>query len=282
MTSTSSPNSFYTSFPSILPSLLYSLIEKHKNPRFLSALNFIEATLTTYGVSHSSFSFNGGKDCTVLLELLRVALWRVKGYNDVSQLNILHFHESDEFDEISEFMNFMKERYNMTIIELKGQWNVELSKLMSTEEGKSIECIYMGQRRDDWGEGMRSDFNIIAPSDTQSGWPPHDRIWPLLDWSYNEIWEFLFAFELPYCELYVHGFSSIGNRLNSIPNPYLWNEDQAKFQHAKALNNPKLERGGRLKNMEQNERDIMIELSRKREAKDKAIRVKEVENQKRV
>jgi 3'-phosphoadenosine 5'-phosphosulfate sulfotransferase (PAPS reductase)/FAD synthetase len=40
---------------------------------------------------------------------------------------------------------------------------------------------------------------------TDEGWPPYMRVYPILQWSYREVWEYLLLFKVPYCSLYNEG-----------------------------------------------------------------------------
>jgi len=47
------------------------------------------------------------------------------------------------------------------------------------------------------------------------------RFNPILDWSYRDVWDFIKACELPYCNLYDHGYTSLGTVKDTIRNPEL-------------------------------------------------------------
>lgn len=73
------------------------------------------------------------------------------------------------------------------------------------------------------------------------------RVFPILDWDYCAVWHFLRSFSLPYCSLYDQGFTSLGEKHNSQPNPQLKNEGEANgYRAAYELTDGSLERLSRL------------------------------------
>ena len=51
------------------------------------------------------------------------------------------------------------------------------------------------------------------------------RVFPILDWDYQTVWKLLRKFGLTYCVLYDQGYTSLGEKHNSVPNPELKLED---------------------------------------------------------
>ena len=78
------------------------------------------------------------------------------------------------------------------------------------------------------------------------------RINPCLDWNYHEVWVFLRFFNIDYCSLYDAGYTSIGSKSTSMPNPTLQKEEEggteelACFHPAYMLGDETQERAGRV------------------------------------
>ena len=79
-----------------------------------------------------------------------------------------------------------------------------------------VKAIFVGTRRTDPHGGKLTHFDL-----TDGGWPPFMRIHPVIDWHYTEIWEFIRHLEIPYCELYDMGYTSLGGTTDTNPNPAL-------------------------------------------------------------
>jgi FAD synthetase len=83
----------------------------------------------------------------------------------------------------------------------------------------------------------------FAPS---SAWmPPFMRVNPILDWDYGLVWQLLVGYELEYCALYDQGYTSLGTRDDTAPNPALLLPSGGGYLPAYALADYALERAGR-------------------------------------
>ena len=111
-----------------------------------------------------------------------------------------------------------------------------------------MKAILMGTRSTDpdgkWLKGVWSS--------SSEGWPSFMRVNPCYAWDYHDIWAFLRVFKLPYLNLYDSGYTSIGQRSNTRPNPYLLIRPESKLQPtqemylpAYLLQDPLHERAGR-------------------------------------
>jgi FAD synthetase len=102
-----------------------------------------------------------------------------------------------------------------------------------------VRAIFVGTRRTD---PHGADLKHFDPTDR--GWPPFMRIHPVIDWHYAEIWAFIRELEIPYCELYDKGYTSLGGTTDTHPNPALREGDE-NFRPAYELEADDEERLGR-------------------------------------
>jgi FAD synthetase len=180
-------------------------------------------------------------------------------------------------------------RYNMKIVRLGGDMKEGLEKYLdgegtemqsigngdipaSSKNKRQVKAMFIGTRRTD-----PHGANLKPRDPTDEGWPQVERVQPILDWSYKEVWSFLrcpvFAvtedkieqtsegirwgepYGIPYCKLYDEGYTSLGSTFNTFPNPVLdtrkgepVNQDDKtnkRWQPAYMLEDGSLERAGR-------------------------------------
>ena len=87
---------------------------------------------------------------------------------------------------------------------------------LSSPPGGNIKAIFVGTRRTDPHGANLTAFNM-----TDHGWPSFMRVHPVLEWRYAEVWAFLRHMGVAYCSLYDEGFTSLGGKEDSKPNPRL-------------------------------------------------------------
>lgn len=245
------------------------------------SLERIGGWLQSYPNDRLLLTWNGGKDCTVLFHLVRmaVALQREQGEKDEKQRQQQQQQQSDEdgefgqiqglwlrssevFPELERFIEETADLHGLKMLVcnvdeeepappssspspppppppveglqllLPPAAVVAVPKARKPDYRRALEtlqrrrpfsAVFMAQRRSDPGCGS---LELCAPSDVDRGWPEFDRLNPLLDWSYSEIWVFLQAFEIPFCHLYNLGYSSLGSSpVDTRKNPWLRSED---------------------------------------------------------
>eukprot|EP01138_Halocafeteria_seosinensis_P014216 gb/GECG01014515.1/.p1 GENE.gb/GECG01014515.1/~~gb/GECG01014515.1/.p1 ORF type:complete len:563 (+),score=65.13 gb/GECG01014515.1/:1-1689(+) len=202
------------------------------------ALQVIRGAFHVYKPQELCFSFNGGKDSTVLLHLLRaVAAERPHTDMEFHQMQHVYFHNDGEFPEVLDFLKEESNKYSMNLSHL-GQFQDGIQQLV---DEKGIRAIFIGTRYSDPNAG---DQDYFTPTTTD--WPPVMRINPIIRWSYQEVWSFLIGCGFDYCKLYDHGYTSLGSIHDCFPNPYLKTENGSEaYQPAWKLQSAVLERAGR-------------------------------------
>ncbi|KAH9474614.1 FAD synthase [Psilocybe cubensis] len=213
------------------------------------ALEVIDQCLDTHGPDKVSLSFNGGKDCTVLLHLYAGALARrLKDNETLKPIHSIYIPVPSPFQVLEDFIEEAAKLYNLDLFSSKpdagqvesvvtpapqpnGTGYIETPKPVGKAKGGAgmrealemykemfphITAILVGTRRTDPHGAKLSHRNMTDP-----GWPEFERVNPIINWSYTNVWEFLRHFNVPYCSLYDEGYTSLGSTFNTFPNPAL-------------------------------------------------------------
>ncbi|KAJ3408127.1 FAD1 flavin adenine dinucleotide synthetase [Chytriomyces hyalinus] len=193
-----------------------------------------------FGVDGLGISFNGGKDCTVMLHLLKLVLDSYpNNRNNLPRIPCLFVTVSDQFPEVDEFVDRMALSYNLDVFRTSLSMKEGLEAYLKAYP--KVKAVLVGTRRTD---PYSSNLKPFDPTD--NGWPECVRVHPILDWSYTQIWDFLRSYSVDYCCLYDRGYTSLGGIHNTLPNPAL-RKNNGEFDPAYKLLNGDLERNGRIK-----------------------------------
>ncbi|SPO29477.1 related to FAD1  len=259
-----------------------------------NAVQLCEEVINEVGQPHCALSFNGGKDCTVLVHILSAVLRRVNGLSsskftdggeeldgaksqeekeELPSIPSLYITCPSPFPTVEKFISYCVSHvhgYNLEVISVEGgmkagirtyldgggERRVGISPSSSSSSTttqsptpREIKAIFVGTRRDD-PHGPQ----LSPRSWTDKDWPRVERIHPILDWTYQDVWSFLRCPHLsstepalgmsrgtlaekwgtagggaqgvPYCLLYDQGYTSLGSTFNTLPNPELKVQDQ--------------------------------------------------------
>ncbi|KAI0822382.1 hypothetical protein BC628DRAFT_1417787 [Trametes gibbosa] len=191
------------------------------------ALQVIDEAFDSWGEEHVSLSFNGGKDCTVLLHLVAASLGRrASSGASPKTLSAVYIPVPSPFAQLEEFIDAAAQ--TVATPGSAGPLVPDLPKNVKGGEGMraalalyktrfpQIEAILIGTRRGD-PHGAKLGFR----DPTDAGWPRFVRVNPIINWTYADVWAYLRRFEVPYCSLYDEGYTSLGSTYNTFPNPAL-------------------------------------------------------------
>ncbi|KAI9791543.1 MAG: 3'-phosphoadenosine 5'-phosphosulfate sulfotransferase [Candelina submexicana] len=177
------------------------------------SLGVIEEALDRYSLDELSISYNGGKDCLVLLILFLAAL-ASRPIELPANIQSVYIVSRFPFIEIDTFVNESSEAYCLDLERYAKPMKVAFGDYI--KEKPNVKAIFVGTRRTDpHGE------NLTFFDRTDHGWPDFMRIHPVIDWHYAEIWTFIRQLQIPYCQLYDLGYTSLGGTLDTHPNPAL-------------------------------------------------------------
>lgn len=207
-----------------------------------------------------SLSYNGGKDCLVLLVLVLASLpaW-VSSSSAPSEtaseqtsadsagsrspsprtfpesFQAIYIISQDPFPEVESFVACSADYYHLDLARYALPMRAALEAYL--RENKRIKAMFVGTRRTDPHGEHLTHFDP-----TDKDWPQFMRIHPVIDWHYAEIWavrnislppfgspdfltrlveQFIRHLGIPYCELYDRGFTSLGGMRDTHPNPAL-------------------------------------------------------------
>nr|KAJ0224587.1 hypothetical protein LSAT_V11C100021320 [Lactuca sativa] len=237
--------------------------------KYNKAVNVIQRALALYPIEEVAFSFNGGKDSTVLLHLLRAGFFLHQVDNGHSNgdlsthastfpIRTIYFESPSAFPEINSFTYETASRQDIIYNQLINKLSLYIirqdfkSGLEALLKSKPTKAIFLGVRIGDPTAVGQEQFSPSSP-----GWPPFMRVNPILDWSYRDVWAFLLTCKVPYCSLYDQGYTSIGSVNDTTPNALLCIKDSGKekFKPAYMLSDGRLERAGRAKKLPQKVKD---------------------------
>ncbi|KAJ3326768.1 FAD1 flavin adenine dinucleotide synthetase, partial [Gonapodya sp. JEL0774] len=172
--------------------------------KLAKSLRIVEKALDEYGPKALALSFNGGKDCTVLLHLLAAAIGAREAktlesnMDRISTIKTVYVTHRHQFGEVDEFVAECETNYGLAIHRVEGSMKAALQEYLDND--KEVKAVLVGTRRTDpYGEFLRP----FHPTD--NGWPAMMRVHPVLDWSYQDVWTYLRMLEVPYCVLYDAG-----------------------------------------------------------------------------
>ena len=152
-------------------------------------------------------AFSGGKDSVVILDLVKRAGVKFDAHYNITGIDPpeLYYFVRDEHPEVQ------RHRPEMTM------WKLIEKKMMPPTRIVRYCCEYLKERggRDRfvvtgvrWAESARRSkrrMNETCMRDSRKHY-----LHPIIDWSDNDVWDYIYGNHLPYCYLYDEGFKRLG------------------------------------------------------------------------
>jgi len=175
---------------------------------------------------HLGVAFSGGSDSLVVLDLV---------YNYDPRVKVLFVNTLNQFPETYDYIERIKRMYCLNLVEVKPPENraLEILEKGNYSPEAIFECcnyhkiqpflkgikqlgldgIFVGIRRVEHEERAKETY--FSPRKN----PPHTRIHPILDWSRDDVLDYISFYNLPTNPLYDKGYTSLGCVHCTKPNP---------------------------------------------------------------
>ncbi|KAI1302220.1 phosphoadenosine phosphosulfate reductase [Xylaria venustula] len=204
--------------------------------RVRETIGVVDEAFQRYELREISISYNGGKDCLVLLIIILACLAHRLPPSNQDKLSqspngssrslyspekfqAVYIVSKHPFSEIDDFVASSSAQYHLDVTRYELSMKEGLEAYL--EERPDIKAIFVGTRRTDPHGEKLTHFDP-----TDGGWPDFMRVHPVIDWHYAEIWAFIRHLDIPYCPLYDQGYTSLGGTQDTLPNPNLKKRDE--------------------------------------------------------
>ncbi len=130
-----------------------------------------------------SLSYNGGKDCLVLLILYLSALHThpLANFPLRGSLQSVYIVPTHPFEQVDAFVRHTSSIYHLDLARYPAPMRSAFEAYL--RDRPQVKAVLVGTRRTDpHGSGLTH----FDPTD--GGWPPFMRVHPVIDWHYAEIW----------------------------------------------------------------------------------------------
>jgi FAD synthetase len=130
-----------------------------------------------------SISFNGGKDCLVLLILYLAALGSTPAPSDPPprELEGVYIESAHPFVQVETFVRAACATYSLALARYPPGMKAGFAAYLRARP--RVRAVLVGTRRSDPHGASLSHFD-----ETDHGWPSFMRVHPVIDWHYVDIW----------------------------------------------------------------------------------------------
>ncbi|ODV61066.1 FAD synthase [Ascoidea rubescens DSM 1968] len=199
------------------------------------SLRVIASQLNVYHLNQLSISYNGGKDCLVLLILYLSQLATTtttdnnnnsnKNFSKKPLLDSIYINYEHNFSDLDSFIDASTLSYHLHLTNYSCDLIQGFRNYLSKFPSKK--AILIGVRKND---PYSQHLNFVQ--NTDNNWPSFIRINPILNWNLKNIWFFILFLKINYCSLYNLGYTSLGGTNSTIKNPNLLKIKFALLNHS--------------------------------------------------
>lgn len=172
-----------------------------------------------------SISYNGGKDCQVLLILYLASLYKKYSQHlhsvKFNKIYAVYLKTYENFNSLLKFIETSSLEYQLQLyVTQTASMETALREYLASLklEHQEQTGILLGTRATD-----ARNYTMTTIQPTDKNYPKFIRLQPILNWKLSNIWSFLIYSDEPHCELYDVGYTSLGKPCETVPNPWLLN-----------------------------------------------------------
>lgn len=183
--------------------------------QIIKSMDVLMELFTTKSLNEISVSYNGGKDCLVMVVLILATIHKSKVQIPSNfKLASVYIDSESPFPAVSDFITKSTKLYHLNSITIRADLKLGFETYLKTNP--NITTVIVGIRYSDpYGS------QLLYKQPTDHNWPTFLRYHPMLHWHYIEIWDFILTCKLKYCHMYDLGYTSLGGIHSTLPNPKL-------------------------------------------------------------
>ncbi len=131
---------------------------------------------------------------------------KAKNVGDMVKVNSLNERNREEVEKLG----YDEEEFPFEPESFIGNHLMKTVAMNTFLEDNEIQALSTAIRWDE--QEARVEETYFSPRET----PPHTRIQPILHFKERDIWDFIFKYNIPFCELYKEGYRSLGAKGSTV------------------------------------------------------------------
>ncbi|MDO9632712.1 MAG: phosphoadenosine phosphosulfate reductase family protein [Humidesulfovibrio sp.] len=186
----------------------------------------LASVLNAFAPARVAVAYTGGKDSGVALFLWKEALARagLASLQAISDLKAISIDTGCKFPQVMAFRDRLSKDWNVALTIARpgvdlAAYPVAVDKVSCCRDLKILplcaalrdtgtRALFTGIRRDEHPSRAHRQYAELRAETKDC--PEHWQVNPILDWTEMDIWAFITGEGLPYCELYLDGYRSLG------------------------------------------------------------------------
>lgn len=177
----------------------------------------VKKAVSLYGFDGIAIAWKGGKDTTTMMHIIYTMYGKIP-------FRVMFNDTTLEFKETYDFINDVKKLWKLDLIVIKHTKKELNTYKLSENEAEKKNILYLAKihaikralkkyKFRAFMLGIRKDEHEARKNEKHfSPREDHMRIHPMLEFTENDIWEYIKKYGVPYSSLYDKGYRSVGEK----------------------------------------------------------------------